>query len=197
MPLGQKRRKLGDIADIRAGYTFRDKPILDPNGDTHIVQASDIEKWNILDHPELLPTIENPSPNHKRLEPSDILLSARGRFHATVVLDDSVPIIASSSLFIISSSTGRIRSQFIAMYMNSHEAQRFFDKYSYGTNVKSLLAESVKELPVPDLTLEDQTRLLEFSNTISEQRLLLNRKQELLDQIFTTTLSKTLQGATT
>ncbi len=191
----QVRQKLGDITQIRAGYTFRERPEHRVNGNVHLVQASDLEKWIVLDHPEYLPKINNPAPKHALLQQNDILFTARGRFHATVVASKDIPIIASSSLYILSLHGSKYRSQFIAMYMNSPDAQRFFYKYGYGTNIQSLLSSTIAELPLPNLSIDHQGELLKFYNNMMEQEEKLERKQELLEQIFTATLSEAFKGA--
>ena len=92
------RQLLGDIAQIRAGYTFRTSPDYSVNGDTYLVQASDIDEWVELTNPTLLKKIKAPKTEHSLIVEKDILIASRGRFHATYVKNVAVPIIASSSL---------------------------------------------------------------------------------------------------
>lgn len=188
--------KLGEVATVRAGYTFRSAPTFSTTSDIRLVQAKDIDKWIVLDNPKPLPSVSLPKTSHSFLQVSDILLSSRGRFHATVVTNSEVPIIASSSLYILTpyEKTG-YSPQFIAMYINSSVAQSHFTKYSTGSNIKTLLIETVKELPLPNIGWEEQNSLLEFYNTMVGQIELLKQKRELIDQIFRATLSNAFEGA--
>ena len=71
--------KLSEIADISTGYSFRSKINHDPDGDTKVVQMSDVDKYKGILKNQLV-SISGFDPRRDRyfLEPGDVIMTSKG-----------------------------------------------------------------------------------------------------------------------
>lgn len=192
--------KLGEIADIRSGRTFKNGI---PESDTpshSVIQLRDFDKdedqrpikWEQLNKTDL-----SNSKVDSSLKVDDILIVAKGPVKKAIYLS-SVPknIVANQHFFIISAKANSTFSQqFLAYYLNSSDAQRWLYDNSGGSYQSTLSKKILSELPIPKINEEQQKLIVETADSVRteiqlHQLLIKDRLQE-MDAVFSN-LWKTL-----
>jgi len=175
-------KPLKALADIRTGYTFRDKIKEDPQGDVRFLQIKDIKGQREV-RTEQLPLMRwQGSGAPPTLMAGDIVLPARGDYYDAVLANGKVPVVATSQLFMLHPRNKTITPEFLCWYLNQPAAQNYFRANRTGTSISMLSRQVLGALPVPVPTLAIQQKivalrlLLEREKTITEQ-LLHNREQ--------------------
>ncbi|HVU44481.1 MAG TPA: restriction endonuclease subunit S [Terracidiphilus sp.] len=111
------KQRIGDIADVRSGYQFREKVEHDPSGSVLVIQIKDLTSDFQLQTHDLI-RVSMPSPEPYRVQQGDVLFLARGhRLGATVVNEPVRGTIATGFFFILRPSP-RIRPGYLAWAIN-------------------------------------------------------------------------------
>jgi restriction endonuclease S subunit len=183
--------KLQDIANIRSGYTFRIQPDVVARGDVALLQSKDVDSsGNVA---EDLPSI---SFDHSKIElvrHGDVVLTARGVFRAAAI-NLSRPAIVSSSLYVIRPNSNVLDSEFLALVLNSTQVQSYFAQNSSGSHIRTILINTIRSVPIPDIPLERQRHLVNLKKNIDRQKQLLERKIELSQQTLNRLITLTAEG---
>ncbi len=97
-----------------------------------------------------------------KLRSGDLLLSKSGTIgKAGIVRNGAVGAIASSGFFVLRPSAGQLDPHFLLAYLQSAEANAWFDDHARGSAARHLAAGVVKTLPVPVPPLQIQQRVAE------------------------------------
>lgn len=140
---------LADLADIRTGYTVRDRA--DP-GAIRVVQLADVAGGGVLDPDDVETTADvEPGPEH-RLRAGDVLLASRGASNpAVLVPHDRQDAVASSYLYLLRVAPGgALDPAFLAWFLNTPPAQDHFAAHAHGSySVRRVRRDDVGALPVP------------------------------------------------
>lgn len=102
--------------------------------------------------------------------------------------------MASSSVFVISLESPRYMSEFIAMHLNGPTSQAYFAQNSTGSSIKTLLIDTLRQLPVPDISLDRQALYVALHQNLMRQRSILERKTALNQSVLNQSLAA-LEGA--
>lgn len=173
--------QLGAVADIRIGYTFRESvdEVTPERGNARVAQIKDLRKrWddtgsrlvNVAD----LPAIHWQGKSSLFVEPDCVLLPSRGEFlkafyWPTADTDDQeLPVIVSSQLLFIRSTSEQVLTEFIGWSLNQTSAQNFLRMGSAGSSMPMLKKKDLVELPLPIPSLETQHKILQL-NRLWEQ----------------------------
>jgi restriction endonuclease S subunit len=170
---------LGELFEIRTGYTFRDSIAELERGGVAVIQAGDINAARQSG----LPRIDFNGTRHL-LQVGDILLSARGATVARTVSPDLLPAVASSSVLILRPKSPDINSRFMTRYLNSHAGQAVLSKIMSGAYIKTIRKSELQELLVPMPPLKTQQKLVELGATVDDYREMLREKDVLLAHIY-------------
>lgn len=185
-----KTIKLGEIAEIQTGYSFREAIIDDESG-VIVIQAKDIDgMYAKQDH---LPRVNQDFSKSRLLNRGDVLLTSRGSFRSTVAKFDK-PTVASSSLYSIRLKTNNYMPEFLAIYLNSGRAQSYLKQSAKGATIQSVNTQDLVNLPVPSISLEKQRLLVKIQQNIESQGSLLQAKLDTLNKIYIGAINKTLKG---
>lgn len=185
-----KLKKLGDVVEIQSGYSFRGAVGDDGTG-VMVVQARDISGLIIsADH---LPRVQQVFPKAKLLSKGDILLTSRGSFRSGVARFD-VPAVASSSLFALRLRDASYLPEFLALYLNSSQAQSYLMQSAKGATIQSLSVSDLASLLIPVLSIERQKLLVSLQQNIEAQATLLRSKLDVVNEIYTGAINKSLKG---
>jgi restriction endonuclease S subunit len=188
-----KITKLGDIASIQSGYSFRVKIAHIEGGVLGVVQAKDISGLYVNERN--IAKINQEYAETRIQQDGDILLTSRGSFRAGVGKFNK-PTIASSSLFTIRLTSTDFLPEYVAIYLNSATAQYHFSQSAKGATIQSLLIDDLRNLPIPHIRFEDQRTIVNLQRNIEEQSILLRRKQAIIDRVLKTSITQTIEGAT-
>lgn len=182
--------KLGEVAEIQSGYSFRNAVGNDGTG-TIVVQAGDISALVIgADH---LPRIQQDFPKAKILHEGDMLLTSRGSFRAAVA-HFNAPAVASSSLITLRLRNYSYLPEFLALYLNSNQAQSYMTRSAKGAMIQSLNISDLAGLSIPALPIERQKLLVGLQQNIETQTALLHSKLDVMNEIYIGAINKSLKG---
>ena len=175
----KKQLNLGELADIRAGHSFRSKIEHDPRrGTVPVLQIRDITGGGALCSDQL-PCLQWPTaavPPY--LQAGDIILPARGDHYNAVMAPEGVPVVASSQLFVLTSRSSAALPEYLCWYLNQPRAQNYFLSSRAGTSIPMLNKRALGALPVQLPSLETQHQLLALQQQWQRERQL---TQQLLD----------------
>ena len=185
--------KLGEIAEIRSGRTFKNG-VPESDVPTHsVIQLRDFDKdedqrpikWEQLNKTDL-----SNSKVDSSLKIDDILIVAKGPIKKAIYLS-SVPknIVANQHFFIISAKADSTFSQqFLAYYLNSSEAQRWMLDNSGGSYQSTLSKKILSELPIPYTSESKQKLIVEAADSVRTEiqlhQLLIKSRQQEMDTVF-------------
>ena len=191
MPDSNKIVKLSSVAEIRQGFTFREKVIEIDAGNAHIVQIKDIRQpeqaWGMQLRPEVLPKMDWQGKDQAKIVDDCVLLPCRGEYlkaHYLTVEERSksaLPIIASSQ-FLILTPKPTILTEYLCWYLNQTTVQQRLRQGGQGTKILMLSVASMNDflIAVPSLDIQRQivalNRLWEQEQVLT-QKLLQNREQ--------------------
>ena len=191
MPDSNKIVKLSSVAEIRQGFTFREKVIEIDAGNAHIVQIKDIRQpeqaWGMQLRPEVLPKMDWQGKDQAKIVDDCVLLPCRGEYlkaHYLTVEERSesaLPIIASSQ-FLILTPKPTILTEYLCWYLNQTTVQQRLRQGGQGTKILMLSVASMNDflIAVPSLDTQRQivalNRLWEQEQVLT-QKLLQNREQ--------------------
>ena len=171
-------RKLGEIADIRSGYTLREAitPVL--GGDIRILQIKDIEQDWQLD-PDVLPAIgweQHALP--PLLEKGQIVVAARGNRNTAAVYRGDIPVIATNQFLVV--TLKKKESDFVPEYLgwvlNQPMIQQQFQRS--GSNIQLITKAALMQVLVPVPAIETQHQISQLQRIWHHEDDLINKLQD-------------------
>lgn len=197
-----KLKALGDIADIRSGFTFREKvDELISGGNAHVAQIKDVRSaWEITHtarlHAHQLPMINWEGKDKAFASLGTVLLPSRGSkggyFRASCLVSDQsseLPVVVSSQFLMITPKQG-ILPEFLCWSLNRPEMQHWISEGagSQGTSLVMLNATTAKALQLNIPTLAIQQKIMRLNELWEkEQQLtqaLLSNRETMLQGMF-------------
>jgi restriction endonuclease S subunit len=184
-----KQQQLKGVASFISGYTFRGSVPLNQQGDTFIIQASDVLDNGSLRSDEELNKIDRASTKTSAYaKEGDVFLVSRsvvsGIFRSACMPRREGAHLVSSSVIILRPDADVILPEYLQIFLNSSRGQMKLQKISAGSHIVTLQKRDLEKIPIPIFSLEDQKMLVQLSGSIRGQKKLLNNKIELLDQLF-------------
>lgn len=191
----KKSLKLSDLAEIRTGFTFREKIEEVESGNAHVLQIKDVrsistDKCGYLLIADALPQINWQGKDNAIVSPECVLLPCRGEYlkaHLFVESKESsksLPLIVSSQ-FLIVTPNKKVLPQYLCWYLNQSTVQHELRKESQGSKMPMLSVSSVSQLEVEVPNIDIQQHIIELNRIweqeqILTQQLLKNREQMML-----------------
>lgn len=182
--------RLEKFATIQIGYSFRGAVKNEGHG-TAVIQARDITTLYISS--DNLSKVKQSFADSRLLHNGDILLTSRGSFRASVARPTG-PTVASSSLYVLRVTDGLILPEFLALYLNSPAAQVYFKQNAKGATIQSVSISDIAAFAMPVLPLSRQRLLVELQQNIEQQGALLRNKLNVIEEIYSSTVSNSLKG---
>lgn len=153
-------KKLRDIADIRAGYAFRERLEYDAKGNVRVVQLTDLTLQNRVAFETAIRVRLLAETEPYALHKGDLVFRSRGlRTTAALMEEDAADVILAAPFFRIRiKDTALVNPGYLTWYIASRPAQRFFTERQTGTSVNMVTAQELSELPVevPPLAVQEQ-----------------------------------------
>lgn len=184
---------LGDIADIRSGYTLREAITPVPGGDVHILQIKDIERdwqWD----PDILPAIaweQHTLP--PRLEQGQIVVAARGNRNTAAVYRGDIPVVATNQFLIV--TLKKKESEFVPEYLgwvlNQPMIQLEFQRS--GSNIQLITKAALMQVSIPAPAIETQHQIGQLQRIWHHEDDLIKKLQDNRRQLEVGILQKLLK----
>lgn len=181
---------LGDVATLRAGYSFRTAIAESKAGGVLAVQLRDVQpgeqpKWSSVIQTSLA---REPS-DGEWLRPGDILFTFRGARYFAVVLEKvpAAAVAATQFMLLRVRDTGVLLPTFLAWQLNQPPAQTYLAQAASGTAQRSLRRAVIEALAVAIPTLAVQQSVVEVATLARRERFALEElvrvREQQLDQI--------------
>lgn len=182
--------RIGEFCKIRMGYTFRNRMPVSSDGAVRLVQPANITADGRLGFSEDEPLrVEMKSPP-KPLNFGDVLVLNRGTFAAAVFdRDGDFPWIAPSSLLVLTVHDGSALPKYVALYLNSTNGQRLFQRYQETTTVPFVSLKNLGQMDIPVPPLDRQRELVAFDDANRKYRQLTEKQFKLRRSILAYELS--------
>ncbi|PHR46539.1 MAG: hypothetical protein COA32_10365 [Fluviicola sp.] len=165
------KKRLADIVEIKSGKSFREKPEFINSDGCGLIQMRDVSRDGISSD---LQYIERNEVNENQLLYfGDLIFVAKGRTNYAVVYEYEEPAVAASFFFVIRPDKELVQPWYLAWYINSSEAQAYFDRNRAGSSVGNIKKSQLErlEIALPDLSTQSK---------IGELSVLLVREKELV-----------------
>ena len=176
------KRRIGDIADVRSGYQFREKVEHDPHGSVPVVQIKDLTSDFQLQTNDLI-RVSMPKTNPYRVEQGDVLFLARGhRLGATAVTEPLKETIATGYFFILQPSP-YIRPGYLAWAINQKGFQERMRPLVRGSHIPLITKTDFGGLTLDVPSLETQQLIESIDSLHRRENRLIRLIQEKQTQL--------------
>lgn len=188
---------LSDLADIRIGLTMRGPDAsrrTDEEG-LHLLRISDISEDGQIEiaNPHLLDRSLGDDSRY-RVAHNDLLIANRGTRMTAALVPEGLDAIASGQLFIVRPQSDLITPEFLHWFLNLATTQDRLHSEARGSYVKTLPVTAIRELPIPLIPLELQTKLCALADLARRERellqLLAEKRGILLQRSFNQVLNR-------
>ena len=172
--------KLNSLAEIKSGYTFRERVVSVESGDVFVIQPKDLSDFSYSKMARI-----NLSKNMQKhlLEKGNVLLSNRGTFEA-MTYDGQYPVIGSGGFFVIQVNDNRLIPEYLSLFLNSDLAQRTFSRLQESMTIPALTRTQLADIEVPIPPIKEQQKLIEFERLQKKEHDLMERLVSLKEQRF-------------
>lgn len=174
---------------IGKGKYFRQRVKKEAFGEKFVIQLRDIihtSYGNYLEMSRVIRTNDSSIKETDYLKSGDVLITVKGvNKHATVLTDVPTKTVVSQHFLILRSpDKTKILPEFIEFIINSESSQRWFDRKCGGTYQSTLSRDILKNLPFPDIPIDNQKKIIRLATEIMEEKKLMlklieNREQQL------------------
>lgn len=156
-----------------------------------VVSAKDIKDNFIISNSDHLTKISHPIYEDRLVKKDDILLSNRGYFKAGVFsLEKNT--IAASSVYILRIKKDVVLPEYLVIWINSKKGQNEINKNTTGTMIKTILKSELENIKIEIPIMEKQKKIIELNKIKIELKDKLKKKEQIFENIFQGTLSKTI-----
>lgn len=169
------QKSLKEIADIQAGYPFREGITPVEEGSVRVIQIKDIGAFGELLNEDLV-SVE--ASNLKRdffVRTGDVLLTTRGASRRAAAIDDELDsTIFVAQIFAVRNLDEGILPEYLAWYLNQSPAQDHFDTFTSGATIQNVRKEVLAALPVDMPAIETQRLVLKIVELRRRESRLIN-----------------------
>lgn len=136
----QRSAKLQDICTVQIGYSARRRMRRVPQDGILSVQLRDVPPSGTVDPASLTRLQVEAVPARYLVGAGDVLFRSRGESNTACTLDDRLkePALALLPLFILRPNPDAVVPEFLAWAINQPRAQRHFDRFARGTNMRMI-----------------------------------------------------------
>jgi len=172
--------RLGDLASLHLGFSFRDRIERDPDGSVLVVQMRDLTKEQGIDQTALIRTNGAGFSAHHRLQEGDLVLRARGT-NTMVACAPTLPenVVLAAPLLRIRVLSDKLTPRYLQLILNSPASQAFIAAHSQGTAVRQISKDKLASLPVIVPPLDVQPRIVELAELAEKEAQILEALAQL------------------
>lgn len=156
-------RLLKEIADIKAGYSFRETIPVSETGCYRVIQIKDVTPSGFISSGDLLTAeIDSIKPEYLT-QTGDVLFTSRGTNRRAATVDETAAnAIFVSQLYALKIKTDAVVPEYLAWYLNQKPAQEFFEANASGSYIQNIRHDVLAKFPVTLLPVEMQKRIVEI-----------------------------------
>ncbi|TVQ51075.1 MAG: restriction endonuclease subunit S [Saprospirales bacterium] len=161
-----------NIAQIRYGLNAK----VTPDGSIPILQLRDFDEYENFLPIQLSKISKNQVREKDRLKSGDVLFAAKGSRRFSYVWDNELPVaVASSTFFVISIKIKTVIPEYLAWYLQSNEATRYFDKYFKEGTIKSINKKVFEMLEIKIPSIAKQKQIVRLNELFHKELILLDQ----------------------
>ena len=192
-PLGAQRPvRLRDICTVQIGYTARQRIRRAKQDGVLTAQLRDVPPGGSVDPAGLTRMQVGAVPGRYLVGAGDVLFRSRSESNTACVLDDRFqePVLAMLPLFILRPNRDVVLPEFVAWAINQPRAQRHFDRFARGTNMRMIPRAVLTDLEVTLPALDVQRRVVALDTLARRERTLSIRVAEKRRRLYTRILEE-------
>lgn len=172
--------KLKQVANISAGYPFRGKVNESSGSGVFAVQMKDVSPVTGVNWATCIETTLEGKRQPDFLSHGDILFASRGSHNYAAIVDgqseqDEALAVASPHFYQIRCQRDVVLPEYLVWFLNQKPCQRYFEQNAEGTLTKSIRRNVLEEAPLAVPSLEKQRMIISLSETLTEERKLVER----------------------
>ena len=166
--------RLPDISTIRTGYTVRSRLEAAERGGLLTIQLGDIAPDGHVNPEQLTRVCLGDLPDRYLVRAGDVVFRSRGERNTAFALDDRFrePALAVLPLFVLRPKMDIVLPEYLAWAMNQPPAQRHFDSFARGTNLRMVPRASLDALDIDVPELETQRKIVAIDALAERERAL-------------------------
>lgn len=166
-------KRLGDVAEIRMGYSFRSRIEGNPEGNWSVVQMKDIDEDSRLRFEGLMMIQADLGSPKQVLQKGDLVFRSRGQVNTAALVDQELDRVLLASPMLLVRPKKDVIPRFLQWWINTPATQVALSEMAEGTSVRMVSKESLQKLEVPIPPLEIQKAISELASmAVREQELL-------------------------
>jgi restriction endonuclease S subunit len=185
------QEKLQNLGEIILGHTFRAAMRHDSNGELCILQAKNVNDDGSLDS-NYIRTSAEITRARGIVKNSDIILTNRGLFRASVYKGDDKNLIAAASVYLLRMNKKIVNPEFLAVFLNSRTGQALLKQCIRGATIPSLPKSCLKTLQIPIPSQAMQELIININNNNLRRSRLYEKRARLHKEISEAAISKLL-----
>ena len=172
--------ELRQVATITAGHPFRGRIPEQPGSPVVAVQMRDVRPGHGIAWAECIQTLVTGKRESHYLQPSDILVAARGSHNYAIQVGEPLGAkgkmaVAAPHFFVVRLKKEALLPEFMAWLLNQAPIQRHFEQNAEGTLTKSIRRSVLEEAPVSVPPLARQQAIIALANTLREEQRLIQK----------------------
>ncbi len=172
--------KLKHVASISAGYPFRGK-IKESSGSGIVaVQMKDVSPVTGVNWATCIETTLEGKRQPDFLSHGDILFASRGSHNYAALVggkseQEGALSVASPHFYQVRCESELILPEYLVWFLNQKPCQRYFEQNAEGSLTKSIRRNVLEDAPIAVPSLERQQMIIALSETLAEERQLVER----------------------
>lgn len=187
----KNKYKLHEVVDMRSGYQGK----FTEDETAHkvkLIKLKDVSKEGIINYEEIDQVkIEKISPKHL-LRQGDVIFKAKSGDNTAACIDRAENHLLATSHYILMSLKEKYKEQilpkYLAMYLNSRDAQSYIKAHSEGTALAIVKISRLEALEIIVPSLEEQSTLSELydlmlQERVTMQKIMLEREKQVAAQL--------------
>jgi len=156
-------RSLKEIADVKAGYSFRGTIPVSENGSYRVIQIKDVNYSGLISSNDLVNAAVDTIKPEYLTQRGDVLFTSRGANRRAATVDETAAeAIFVSQLYALKVKTDAVIPEYLAWYLNQKPAQDFFEERASGSYIQNIRHDVLAQLPVVLPPVETQKRIVEI-----------------------------------
>lgn len=162
--------KLAEIATVRNGLAFRGRIEPENDGDTRVLQASDLVQHPVLEAEKLVRVSLGKKSSRYQLRTDDVVFSARGQrqiaYRPNFESDDEsgseLPIITASGLIMITANQKKVKPAYLQWVLNTKPVQHRISQFTEGSNITFISEKNLADVEIPLPALAEQKQIAQL-----------------------------------
>ncbi len=172
------KRRIAEIAEVRAGYPFRGRVVPDPGGNARVVQIRDLDDAGRIRIDQLV-RVKAANLDNYRFRPGDVLFLARGerRFAIPIPHQAGDDLIAAAYFFVL--RPGRdVDAAYLTWAVNQPDFQESMRAFVKGSTLPQITKADLLDVPIDVPPLATQRQIVAVHELMERERLLAGELRE-------------------